>query len=254
MSESNRDPKTGYLPLAVLFIASLAALGVGVFWILTGIQEQMNRRLGSSLQAVLDTTDEALQNWAEQTEIDVAVLADRDDLRANVEAQLDVKRRSRNLLESPALQNIRRLLAPATKFHQFPGFAVIAPDGIQIAAQRNEAVGIRDLADNSPHLFAKVMSGKTGLSMPFRSRLFVDDTTHREFPIMVVAGPIRDTTGNIIAALALDVDPSRDFTQAVRLGRLETTGDTYAFDRNGRRLTESRFDDQLRTFGIIRPT
>jgi hypothetical protein len=39
----------------------------------------MNARLASSLQTVLDTTDKALQNWAEQTEIDVAVLADLDD-------------------------------------------------------------------------------------------------------------------------------------------------------------------------------
>jgi hypothetical protein len=50
---------------------------------------------------------------------------------------------------------------------------------------------------------------------------------------MVVAAPIRDQSGNVIAALALDVDPRQDFTQDARLGRLETTGDTYAFDRNG---------------------
>jgi len=71
----------------------------------------MNTRLISSLQAVLDTTDEALQNWAEQTEIDVAVLADSDDVRANVEAQLRVNRTARDLLQSPALQDIRHLLA-----------------------------------------------------------------------------------------------------------------------------------------------
>src|SRR5262245_28311883 len=161
MSEDNRGRRTEYLPLAGLFVAILA-VGIAVFWILAGIQEQMNTRLASSLQTVLDTTDKALQNLAEHTEIDVAVLADGDDLRANVKVQLGVERRPRNLLDSGALQNIRRLLAPAMKFHQFPGFAVIAPDGIQIAAQRNEAVGIRDIADNSPYLFAKVMSGRTG--------------------------------------------------------------------------------------------
>jgi hypothetical protein len=130
-----------------VFIAIVAAI-IAVFWILTGIREQMNTRLASSLQTVLDTTDKALQNWAEQTEIDVAVFADSDDLRADVKVQLAVNRKPGNLLESPALQSIRHLLAPATKVRQFPGFAVIAPDGIQIAAQWNEAVGTRDIADN----------------------------------------------------------------------------------------------------------
>src|SRR5436190_12321114 len=141
MPEDNHGRrKVQYLTRAGLLIAILATLGIAVFWILTGIQNQMNARLASSLQTVLDTTDKALRNWAEQTEIDVAVVADLDDLRANVEAQLAVKRTPQYLLGSPALRDIRHLLASATRFHQFPGFSVIAPDGIQIAAQRNESV------------------------------------------------------------------------------------------------------------------
>jgi signal transduction histidine kinase len=212
----------------------------------------MDKRLASSLQAILNTTDKALQNWAGQTQIDVAVLAESDELRDKVQSQLRINRRTEDLLKSPALQDIRRLLAPVMNFHQFPGFAVIAPDGTQIAAHRNEAVGIRDIAEHSPNLFAKVMAGNTGLGLPFRSRLFVDTMTHREYPIMVFAAPIRDQHRNVIAILALDADPRRDFTRAARLGRLETTGDTYAFDRNARLLTVSRFEDELRRAGVIR--
>jgi signal transduction histidine kinase len=253
MSEDNQGHnQRPYLPLAALFITILVAFSVAVFWILGGIQEQMDKRLASSLQAILSTTDKALQNWAEQTQIDVAVFAESDDLRDKVESQLRVDRRTVDLLKSPALQDIRHLLAPVMKFHQFPGFAVIAPDGTQIAAHRNEAVGMRDIAENSPDLFAKVMAGNTSLGLPFRSRLFVDATTDREFPIMVIAAPIRDRHRNVIAVLALDADPRRDFTRAARLGRLETTGDTYAFDRNARLLTESRFEDELRRAGVIR--
>jgi signal transduction histidine kinase len=138
-------------------------------------------------------------------------------------------------------------------FYQFPGFAVIAPDGVQIAAELNDAVGTNDIADNSPHLFARVMAGNTSLGLPFRSRLFVDATTRREYPVMVIAAPIRNRTGTVIAALALRIDPRRDFTRAVRLARLETTGDTYAFDRNGRLLTESRFENELRSAQVIPP-
>src|SRR5437660_4603708 len=137
------------LALAVVQIAFLPMLAIAVFWILSGIQTQVNKRLTSSLQTVLYTTDKLLQDWAEQTEIDAAVLADRDELRTDVQAQLRVARNPRSLLDTAALKDLRRLLAPAMKFYQFPGFAVIAPDGLQIAAQIDAAVGIQDISDNN---------------------------------------------------------------------------------------------------------
>ncbi len=242
-----------YLRFAVLPIALLTILPIAVFWILSRIEAQVNYRLASSLQTVLYTTDKALQNFVEQTEIDVSVLADGDDLRTAVEAQLQVPRNRPSLLRSSSLQNIRRLLAPAMKFYEFPGFAVIAPDGVQIAAQFDQAVGITDIADNNHEAFINAIAGQTSLGLPFRSKLFKDRTTHGEYSIMTVTAPIRDETGNIIAALALRLDPRRDFTLTAGLGRLENTGETYAFDRKGRLLTESRFEDQLRIAGLIPP-
>ena len=70
---------------------------------------------------------------------------------------------------------------------------------------------------------------------------------------MTVAAPIYDEKGRVIAALALRVDPRRDFTETTTLARLAESGDTYAFDRNGRLLTEIRFDDELRKAGLIGP-
>src|SRR5690349_2953902 len=130
-------------------ITLLAIFVAAVFWTLARIEAQVNTRLESSLQAVLSTTDKALENWVEQTEIDVAVLAEADGLPEYVEAQLRVPRNRHALLASPALKDIRRLLAPAMKFYQFPGFVIIAPHGVQIAAGLDQAVGIRDIADNS---------------------------------------------------------------------------------------------------------
>jgi signal transduction histidine kinase len=68
---------------------------------------------------------------------------------------------------------------------------------------------------------------------------------------MTVGAPIRNRNGEVIAALVLRLDPRRDFTRAAQLGRLDSTGETYAFDRQGRLLTESRFEDQLRAAGLI---
>lgn len=249
MSRSNRQIGR----VAVLSIVLITLLAVTVFWILGRIQTQLDDRLGSSLQAVLVTTDKALQNWAEQTEVDAAVLADNDELRTYVEAQLRVPENRRSLLESPALKGIRRVLAPAMRFYEFPSFAVIAQDEMQIAAQLDAAVGYQDIGDHNHQVVARAFQGKTSLGLPFTSELFIDNETHREYAVMTAGAPIRDEKGKVIAALALRLDPRKDFTRSARLGRLQRTGETYAFDAQGRVLTESRFEDQLWKTGLIPP-
>jgi signal transduction histidine kinase len=237
--------------LTVLPILMLVILGAAVFWILDQIQLNVNERLASSLQVVLNTTDKALRNWTEQTEVNAAVLADNEEFRTNVEVQLRIPRDEKSLLASPALKDIRRFMAPAMTFYQFPGFVVIAPDGIQIAALRDKVVGKREIVNYNPEAFKKAMAGRTSLGLPFRSPLFVDQMTHREYPMMTACAPIRDRKENVIAVLALRLDPRRDFSRAVELARLENTGETYAFDRHVRLLTESRFENELRDEGLI---
>jgi len=68
---------------------------------------------------------------------------------------------------------------------------------------------------------------------------------------MTFTAPIRNQAGDVIAALALHADPRLDFTRTTNLARLEKTGETYAFDRQGRLLTESPFDEELRRAGIL---
>jgi hypothetical protein len=72
-------------------------------------------------------------------------------------------------------------------------------------------------------------------------------------PTMFVGAPVRDSTGAVIAALTFRLDPGLDFTAILRRGRIGASGETYAFDREGRLISESRFDDQLRSIGLLGP-
>ena len=47
------------------------------------------------------------------------------------------------------------------------------------------------------------------------------------------------------------VDPAMDFTRLIQLGRIGKSGETYAFGRYGKLLSESRFDEDLRKAGLI---
>ena len=68
---------------------------------------------------------------------------------------------------------------------------------------------------------------------------------------MFAAIPVVGPTGGGIAAFANRIDPVRDFSNLMRLGRLGSSGETYAFDGQGILISESRFSHQLRELGLI---
>jgi signal transduction histidine kinase len=207
--------------------------------------------LSSSLETVLGTADEAINTWVEAEEQGVTLLASSNDLRMSVEEQLRIGRDLQRLRVSEPLKRIRNSLASAMTIYRFPGFAIIAPDGFQIAAYMDDAIGMSDIVDHDPDLLAKVMAGTTNLGLPYFTPFFIDPNTHKQYALMTFTAPIRNQAGDVIAALALRADPRLDFTRTTNLARLAKTGETYAFDRDGRLLTESRFDQELRRAGIL---
>jgi hypothetical protein len=54
-------------------------------------------------------------------------------------------------------------------------------------------------------------------------------------------------------ALVLLIDPEKEFTEILQRGRIGESGESYAFNRSGQLISESRFDDDLRDIGLIRP-
>jgi PAS domain S-box-containing protein len=68
---------------------------------------------------------------------------------------------------------------------------------------------------------------------------------------MFFAAPVKNLQGQIIATVARQIDPSQDFTRLIQLGRIGKTGETYAFDRYGKLLSQSRFDQDLRNAGLL---
>ena len=69
-------------------------------------------------------------------------------------------------------------------------------------------------------------------------------------PTMFFVAPVKNNAGEVIAAVSHQIEPADDFTRLAQLGRMGKTGETYAFDSYGRLLSESRFDEALRQFGL----
>src|SRR4029079_5039137 len=55
----------------------------------------------------------------------------------------------------------------------------------------------------------------------------------------------------VVGVLALRIRPDREFSRIMQLGRFGETGETYAFDKTGRMVSESRFEESLILLGLI---
>ena len=79
----------------------------------------------------------------------------------------------------------------------------------------------------------------------------IDGKERLGLPTMFVLAPIKGDDGRVLAALGFRMRPERTFTRVLNVARFGRTGETFAFDGAGLLLSESRFDDDLKRFGLI---
>jgi eukaryotic-like serine/threonine-protein kinase len=72
-----------------------------------------------------------------------------------------------------------------------------------------------------------------------------------ELQVMQVLAPVRDDAGRIQGVLALVLRPEAEFTRVLSVARTGKSGETFAFDPEGRLLSQSRFEEPLRQLGLL---
>ena len=101
------------------------------------------------------------------------------------------------------------------------------------------------------------LAGNSLVSRPFPSVALLPDADghlRAGVPTMFAAAPIRATDGRIVALLGLRIVPEKDFARILATARSGESGETYATDRKGLMISESRFDDQLKRLALIPDT
>jgi len=236
----------GFLILVVVFIGWLALLHN---------HGKVVGTVRTNLQTVLYTTAERLNDWVAYRKRFLAELGRETELARITEGLIKLPVGRNTLLTSASLAETRRFFERNQKRFGNLGFFIINADSISIAARRDTNIGTRNLiAEHRPDLIQRVLEGETVFVPPIRSDVALGNVGEGHMPpTMFFAAPIRKVDGTVIAALAQRVDPGRDFTRVLQFGGIGETGESYAFDRQGLLLSESRFDEDLRKAGIINP-
>lgn len=237
-------------------IAGIMLLVAG-WWVERAVSQAMRQQRIGELTTILNADVAALRAWMTDQASTTELIARDDQLQPLVRELLEVNNGkpdlARRLTQAPAQATLRTRLADRMKRWSFSGFAIVAPDGVLIACDQDPPIG-RRFGGYRFEFFKKVIGGAIGVSKPYRSPLLLTDAKgelRANLPTMFTGAPIRDDAGKTIATLGLRIRPEEQFTKILQVAQFGESGETFAFDRSGLMLSQSRFDDELKRIGLL---
>jgi hypothetical protein len=237
----------------ILAVILLSVIGL---FVRRAIETTMRDGLQSQLQTLVDLEAAMLDNWYQVQQSNAESLANNVDVRHTIYPLLEtLANGTKTTTDSVETLHAKldKSLGPALTAHRYSGYIVVDKKKRIVAAGRPEMVGQQDIPEYTAFL-ARALDGVTNISAPFASVVVMKDDSGRlrtGVPTMFVSAPIRDDSFQVVGVLALRIDPDKEFSRIMSLGRFGDTGETYAFDKSGRMVSESRFDDDLILLGLL---
>lgn len=242
-----------------LFILAFAALALvlGAWLVQKKITSDTRINVGHSLETIRDTTHQAIRTWYKNEKTSTEVHANTKLIRELAIQLLALPPKQSALLNSPAQQQLRDWFQDLQKVTHYKGYFIVGPNHINLASSRDQNIGAENLLVDQKDFLSGIWSGRPAVSLPVRSDVPIKDSHNHlisGLPSIFVGAPILNNAEKVIAIFMFRLDPEEGFTNILKLGRIGKTGETYAFDSEGRLISHSRFDDQLNAFGLIPPT
>ena len=245
------------LRLGVILLVATVMVGVVGWMTLHTVGRSLRHDIEDKLKSTLNSNVEALGIWMESQRDTVTSWTTHEKVRQEIVELVALAQKEettrKKLLASPVLRDLRRDLELVCKLHNYIGFVVVDRYGVNVGALLDEPVGENNLIDRSDFI-RRALAGQTVVSKPFAARILLPDEEGVLYPnrlTMFAATPVHNDSGEVIAALCFRIRPEVDFTRILAVARFGQTGETYAFDRAGLMLSDSRFNDHLRSIGLI---
>jgi len=209
------------------------------------LEDSVNRA-----QTNLQSTHQAMKDlWLERYFDYISEWASEAQVISHAEELLALPLERESLRSSPSQQALRDFFRTKLEQYDALGLIIISPDFKNLGSMYDG-----NLADDNligllhPDRMAKVFQGEAQVIPPMPSEIPLPDQQGKlvaGYPTMFVAGPIRDENAEIIAAMAIRLNPVEDFTEVSQTGNFGKTGETYYVDETGTMVSESRFRDNL---------
>ena len=262
--------------MAPLLVAAL--VGVSGWWASTTVRSAMQQQLTSELQTILTADVTALDIWINtQRRTAMALAGDPEIGQYVIELVEDLDGDNSNASDTlQKSQALRRYLETRLTPLGY-SFVIINREGQVICGPTDEIKGVTLQPEQLSLVDRLFSTGQPVLITPFKppasggrtplDRVFgkirasrrigdsdsvdSDSVSGSGESMMQVSAPISDADGTVFAGLGLLIQPESEFTRILSVARSGQTGETFAFDRAGLLISQSRFDDQLRKLGLL---
>lgn len=231
----------GILLLVIVFVSQIT---------LSTIEKQTRNAVADELIAVVSSVAESLQVWSENQMNNTYQITRDSALVELVQEQISLGSEKTTLIESKTLVQIRQHIDEVNNIFGAESYYIINKDWINVAAPEDHILGEVNLVqENYEEGLTRVFEGEIVFIPPVQSSSEGDIEQKMH---MFFAAPLINTEGQIIAALLVESDPYGDFSRLIEVGRMRTSGETYAVDKNGYMISESRFIEALHDIGLLK--
>ena len=248
--------KTALIESWPLLFASLLAIALiaGISWRnMTHQVERERRDLEEALGTVLDSTAKAVRHWFLEREQEVRVWAGLPEI-ARIHDGLAKLRGDRSaLIEATEQSSLRTLLEPLVMEQAYSGYLLVDEDGTVLASNHEVMIGFRATTEQDRAFLERARTAPRFSQVSLPGQWFAGGFELQPRATMLAGSSIRSLNGSTGGVLILLIDPEDEFTEILQRGRLGDSGESYAFNRSGQLISESRFDDDLRQIGLISP-
>lgn len=238
-------------------IIAVVLLSIVGFTVRSAIESTMKKNLRSELRTLLSVETEMLKTWFEFQSKNAETLANDLKVRESVYQLLadaePTPPPTQVQHDSAVHQHLQEELGPVMSSHNYSSYFVADKSKRIISGSHAALLGRQEIAEYDNFL-DRALDGETVVCSPFSSVVMIKNITghvRTGEPTMYVCAPVRDTNFQVVAALALQIRPEREFTRILQLGRIGESGETYAFDKMGVMVSNSRFDSDLILLGLL---
>lgn len=187
-----------------------------------------------NLAGIVRITQSSLEYWFRTQVGEAEWLADDSRVQASTLELLATRRELLTVGMHPAQLAFRQHLRPIVERRGELDALIVDREGRILVSVRERSTATGILASQYRDKLDRAFSGIPQFAPPLVSNAVVP----RSLGIMV---PVRAEDGRIVAVLVLQADPRGQFTSLTHSGRLGSTAGVYAFDEQGRALTDDGF-------------
>ncbi len=213
------------------------------------VEAASRNQLSTRLATILDANLVALDVWlASQRAVGEDLAGDREliDATGRLAARF-AEGGPAVLAASPIQTEIDAIVGAVAVRHGYVGWRLYDKSMMCLASSDRRVIG--RVARNERNDIERVHAGETLITPPLA--IASDELASSRLGVMAILTPVYAADGRLLGSLALGIDAATTFSRLLEAARMGDTGETYAFSRSGRLLSQSRFEPQLRWIGLL---